>query len=50
MKIPATNTNKELKAHCLRLFRQYYQGQAIRHIGISYSKLTYILGSRNGFI
>ncbi|AOF49039.1 putative UmuC-like protein [Tetragenococcus halophilus subsp. halophilus] len=42
MKIPATNTNKELKAHCLRLFRQYYQGQAIRHIGISYSKLTYI--------
>ncbi|AYW45249.1 Y-family DNA polymerase [Tetragenococcus koreensis] len=41
MKIPATNTSKELKAHCLRLFRKYYKGQAIRHLGITYSKLTY---------
>lgn len=41
MKISPTNTNKQLKAHCLHLFRKYYNGQAIRHIGISYSKLTY---------
>jgi len=41
MTIPATNTNKELKAHCLRLFRKYYDKQAIRHVGITYSKLVY---------
>ncbi|MDN6639931.1 MAG: Y-family DNA polymerase [Tetragenococcus sp.] len=41
MKIPATNTNKDLKTHCIHLFRKYYKGQAIRHVGISYSKLTY---------
>lgn len=41
MKIEATNQTKELKQHCLHLFHKYYQGQAVRHIGISYSKLLY---------
>lgn len=41
IKVPATDNTKELVAHCLMIFRKYYQGQAVRHLGISYSKLLY---------
>ncbi len=41
MKITATNDTKELKQSCLYLFRKYYNGQTIRHVGITYSKLIY---------
>lgn len=41
MNIDATNQTKKLKRYCLYLFDKYYQGQAIRHVGISYSKLVY---------
>jgi len=39
MKIPATDNSKQLVAHCLFLFRKHYQGQVVRHVGVSYSKL-----------
>ena len=41
MKIAATNDTKELKEQCLYLFRRYYKGQTIRHVGVTYSKLIY---------
>jgi DNA polymerase V len=41
MKIPATDNTKQLIAHALFLFRKYYTGQVIRHIGITYSKLIF---------
>ena len=41
MKIPATDNTKKLKAYCLFLFRKYYKGQVVRHIGVSYSRLLF---------
>ncbi|MCD5002652.1 Y-family DNA polymerase [Enterococcus saccharolyticus] len=41
LKIDATDQTKELKHYCFYLFDKYYRGQAVRHIGISYSKLVY---------
>lgn len=39
MKVPASDNSKQLIEHCLFLFRKHYQGQVVRHVGISYSKL-----------
>ncbi|MDH6365160.1 DNA polymerase V [Enterococcus sp. PF1-24] len=44
MKIPATDNTKELIQHCLFLFRKYYQGQVVRHVGVTYSKLIFTTG------
>lgn len=41
MKIPATDSTKKLTAYCLQLFRKYYRGQVVRHVGISYSQLLF---------
>lgn len=41
MKIPATDNTKALMAYCLQLFRKYYTGQAVRHVGITYSRLLF---------
>ena len=41
MKVPATDSTKELVQYCLSIFRKYYKGQVIRHIGVTYSKLIY---------
>lgn len=41
MKITATDNTKELIHYCLTIFRKYYTGQVVRHIGISYGKLIY---------
>lgn len=41
MKISATDNTKELVNHCLTIFRRYYTGQIVRHIGVSYSKLVF---------
>ncbi|HAR1522758.1 TPA: Y-family DNA polymerase, partial [Enterococcus faecium] len=41
MKIPVTDNTKELQNYCLFLFDKYYEGQEVRHVGITYSKLVY---------
>ena len=41
MKIPATDNTKLLIAHALFLFRKYYTGQVVRHVGITYSRLVF---------
>lgn len=41
MKIPLTSNSKKLVAYCLQLFDKYYQGQVVRNVGISLSKLVY---------
>lgn len=41
MKIPASNDTRTLQHYCLHLFRKYYEGQEVRHVGVSYSKLVY---------
>lgn len=41
MKIPPTNNTKELMNYCLFLFRKYYKGEVVRHVGITYSKLIH---------
>lgn len=41
MKIPPTNVTKDLSNYVLFLFRKYYEGQTVRHIGVTYSKLLY---------
>lgn len=38
-KIEATQLTKELTQHVITLFRQHYQGEAVRQIGIRYSQL-----------
>lgn len=46
MKVPATDSTKELTQHVLYLFRKYYTGQVVRHVGISYSRLTFSKGQQ----
>lgn len=41
MKVPVTNITKELQNYCLYLFNKYYEGQEVRHVGVTYSKLFY---------
>lgn len=41
MKIPVTSNSKKLVQYCFDLFAKYYDGQAVRNIGITYSNLTY---------
>ncbi|MEI5992723.1 Y-family DNA polymerase [Candidatus Enterococcus mansonii] len=41
LKIPVTSSTKLLTTYCLELFRQNWQGQEIRHVGITYSHLVY---------
>ena len=41
MTVPPTDNTKKLVEHCLFLFRKYYTGQVVRHVGITYSKLIY---------
>ena len=41
MKIPVTDNTKELQNYCLFLFDKYCEGQEVRHVGITYSKLVY---------
>lgn len=39
-KITATNTTKVLVREVLQLFRDYYNGKEIRHVGVSFGKLV----------
>lgn len=39
--IPATNNTQQLIDYCLLLFRKNWKHQAIRHVGISYSRLIF---------
>ncbi|EMW5746502.1 type VI secretion protein ImpB, partial [Enterococcus faecium] len=32
---------KELQNYCLFLFNKFYEGQEVRHIGVTYSRLVY---------
>ncbi len=41
MKVPVTSNSKKLVQYCFELFTKYYDGQAVRNIGITYSHLTY---------
>lgn len=41
MKVPVTSNSKKLVQYCFELFTKYYNGQAVRNIGITYSNLTY---------
>ncbi|SEO03096.1 DNA polymerase V [Amphibacillus marinus] len=41
VKIAPTSHSKKLAQYCLELFNKHYGGQAVRKLGISYSKLTY---------
>lgn len=41
MKIPITDNTKELQNYCLFLFNKFYEGQEVRHIGVTYSRLVY---------
>ncbi|MBG8499977.1 type VI secretion protein ImpB, partial [Enterococcus faecium] len=41
MKISITDNTRELQDYCLFLFNKYYEGQEVRHVGITYSKLVY---------
>lgn len=41
LKISPTCQSKKLTAIVLQLFRKYYEGQAVRNVSISYSKLVY---------
>ena len=41
MTVPPTDNTKVLVSHALFLFRKYYTGQVVRHVGITYSKLIY---------
>jgi len=41
MKIPITDNTRELQDYCLFLFNKYYEGQEVRHVGITYSNLVY---------
>lgn len=41
MKVPVTSNSKKLVQYCFELFTKYYDGQAVRNIGITYSNLTY---------
>lgn len=40
-KITATANSRLLANHCLGLFRKNYDGQVVRHISVSYSKLVH---------
>lgn len=40
IKIPITNNTRALTEYVLHLFRSDYNGQDVRHVGISYSKLV----------
>jgi hypothetical protein len=41
MKIPITDNTKTLADYALLLFRKHYDGQVVRHIGVTMSKLVY---------
>lgn len=41
MKILLTDNTKELQYYCFYLFNKYYEGQEVRYVGITYSKLVY---------
>lgn len=41
MKITATDSTKKLIHYCLQIFRTYYSGQVVRHVGVSYSNLLF---------
>ena len=41
MRIPATDNTRELSKHCISLFRKYYNGFPVRHVGITYSRLLF---------
>lgn len=41
MKIDATNSTKLLSNYCLQIFKEYYNGFPVRHIGVTYSKLLF---------
>ncbi len=43
-KIPLTANSKKLTEICLEIFHRFYKQQAVRQIGITYSKLTYQTG------
>lgn len=41
MTIPPTCSTRTLTEHLLTIFRRFYHGEAVRHIGVTYSKLIY---------
>lgn len=41
MMIPATNSTKLLTEYCLNIFRNHWDHQEIRHIGLTYSRLIF---------
>ncbi|MDA3965964.1 Y-family DNA polymerase [Enterococcus thailandicus] len=41
MKIPLTDNTKQLQMYCVYLFNKFYNGQEVRKVSISYSKLVY---------
>lgn len=40
MKIPPTSNSRELVAHVFEIFEKHYRGQAVRNVGVSYTKLV----------
>ena len=40
IKIDPTNDSRVLSQHCLRLFDKFYEGQIVRNVSVTYSKLT----------
>ncbi|MGC6686832.1 excinuclease ABC subunit A, partial [Escherichia coli] len=41
MKVPATSNTKQITNYLLQLFEEHYTGYAVRHVGVSCSKLVY---------
>lgn len=41
MKVPKTNSTKEIAAYLLQIFHKHYCGQVIRHVGVNAAKLSY---------
>ncbi|WP_424685157.1 Y-family DNA polymerase [Enterococcus sp.] len=41
MKITATDSTKKLTEYCLLIFRKYYNGFVVRHVGVTYSQLIF---------
>lgn len=41
MKVPATSNTKQITSYLLQLFEEHYAGYAVRHVGVSCSKLVY---------
>jgi DNA polymerase V len=45
-KVTPTDNSKEIAVHLQHLFDKYYEGQLVRQISVSFSKLTYTAGTQ----